>query len=228
MIPTTSIELKPFALTDWAYRYLKEKILNLEIKPGHQVNIEEFTDKLKVSRTPIREAFLKLASEGLIEIRPRVGYFVVDITEQDIRDLFEIRGIIETRATKKAAELLTDEELESMQYLISESKEAVEEGNFEIYLKNEIQFHEYLQKHVQNKRLNSFFEDLKDLTYRERVMSTHSLENINQSIIEHQRILDGLIKRDSNLAEWYMGEHLHNVSERLVKHLNENKSRYKE
>jgi len=224
MISTTSAELKPFALTDWTYHYLKEKILNLELKPGQQINIDEFTEKLEVSRTPIREAFLKLASEGLIEVRPRVGYFVADITEQDIRDLFEIREIIETRATKKAAELLTDEELESMQSLISESRKAVDEGNFDIYLRNEIQFHEYLQKHIQNKRLNSIIEGLNDLTHRERVMSTQSLENINQSIIEHQRIMDGLAKRDGNLAEWYMGEHLHNVSERLVKHLKENKN----
>jgi DNA-binding GntR family transcriptional regulator len=224
MISTTSTELKPSALTDWAYQYLKEKILNLEIKPGQQINIEEFTEKLEVSRTPIREAFLKLASEGLIEIRPRVGYFVADITEQDIRDLFEIREIIETRATKKAAEQLTDEELESMQNLITESQKSVEAGDFEIYLKNEIQFHEYLQKQNQNKRLNSIIEGLNDLTHRERVMSTQSIENINQSIIEHQRIMDGLLKRDGNLAEWYMGEHLHNVSERLVKHLKENKN----
>ena len=223
MISTTSTELKPSALTDWTYHYLKEKILNLEIKPGQQINIDEFTEKLEVSRTPIREAFLKLASEGLIDVRPRVGYFVSDITEQDIRDLFEIREIIETRAAKKAAELLTDEELESMQDLISESHKAVEEGNFDIYLKNEIEFHEYLEKHIQNKRLNSFIEGLNDLTYRERVMSTHSIENINQSMIEHQKIMDGLKKRDCNLAEWYMGEHLHNVSERLVKHLKENK-----
>ena len=228
MISTSSTELKPFALTDWTYHYLKEKILNLELKPGQQINIDEFTEKLEVSRTPIREAFLKLASEGLIEVRPRVGYFVVDITEQDIRDLFEIREIIETRAAKKAAELLSDEELESMQSLILESQKAVEEENFDIYLKNEIQFHEFLQKHIQNKRLISIIEGLNDLTYRERVMSTHSIENINQSIIEHQRIMDGLLKRDGNLAEWYMGEHLHNVSERLVKHLNENKSKYKE
>ena len=224
MISTTSAELKPFALTDWTYHYLKEKILNLEIKPGQQINIDEFTEKLEVSRTPIREAFLKLASEGLIEVRPRVGYFVADITEQDIRDLFEIREIIETRATKKAAELLTDEELKSMQSLISESRKAVDEGNFDIYLKNEIQFHEYLQKHIQNKRLNTIIEGLNDLTHRERVMSTHSIENINQSIIEHQRIMDAIAIRDGNLAEWYMGEHLHNVSERLVKHLKENKN----
>jgi DNA-binding GntR family transcriptional regulator len=214
---------KPTALTDWTYQYLKEKILNLEIKPGEQVHIEEFTEKLEVSRTPIREAFLKLASEGLIEVRPRVGYFVVDITEQDIRDLFEIREIIETRAAKKAAGLLSDEELDGMKNLISESYKAVESGDFQTYISNEIEFHGYLQKHIQNKHLSAFMDSLNDLTHRERVMSIQAVENIKETLIEHQRILDGLVKRDGNLAEWYMGEHLHNVSERLVKHLIENK-----
>ena len=216
----TSIKTKkPAALTNWTYKLLKEMILNLEIMPGKQIHIEELIEKLEVSRTPVREAFLKLASEGLIEVRPRVGYFVSDITEQDIRDLFEIREIIETRAAKKAAITLTDEEIDSMKKLISDSYKALEDNNFNIYLENEIQFHEYLKKHINNKRLLAFMDSLNDLTHRERVMSTQSIENIHLTLREHQRILDGLEKRDGDLAEWFMGEHLHNVSERLVKHL---------
>ena len=211
---------KPSALTDWTYQYLKEMILNLEIKPGEQVHIEEFTEKLEVSRTPIREAFLKLAAEGLIEVRPRVGYFVVDITEQDIRDLFEIREIIETHAAKKAAELLTDEDLGNLQNLLIDSSQAVEKGDFTRYLANDVKFHGYLQEQMHNKRLKVLMDSMNDLTYRERVLSIQSGNNIQQTLIEHQKIFDGLAKRDGNLAEWYMGEHLHNVCERLVKHIN--------
>jgi len=215
----STFENKPSALTDWTYQYLKEKILNLEIKPGEQVHIEDFTEKLEVSRTPIREAFLKLAADGLIEIHPRVGYFVTDITEQDIRELFEIREIIETRAAKRAAELLTGEDLENIQKLLLDSSQAVEKGDFAAYLANDVKFHGFLQKNMQNKRLTAFMDSMNDLTYRERVLSIESGNNIHQTLIEHQRIFDGLKKRDGNLAEWYMGEHLHNVCERLVKHL---------
>ncbi len=228
MITTNPTDLKPSALTDWTYHFLKEKILNLEIQPGEQVNIEEVTEKLGVSRTPVREAFLKLASEGLIEVRPRVGYFVVDITEQDIKDLFEVREIIETRATKKAAALLSDQELKNMQALIDESYDAVEAGDYQQFLANEIRFHGYLKDHIENKRLSAVMDSLNDLTHRERAMSILSVENIKETLIEHQRILDGLIKRDGNLAEWFMGEHLHNVSERLVGHLKEHKNSFKE
>ena len=105
----------------------------MEIKPGSQVHIEDFIEILQVSRTPIREAFLKLAGEGLIEIRPRVGYFVVDITEQEIRDLFEIREIVESRAAKKAACQLSEQELESMKDLMERNpKKAVEKRGFPV------------------------------------------------------------------------------------------------
>lgn len=222
MITKTS-EKKPVALNDWTYHYLKEKILNLEIEPGEQIHIEVFIEKLEVSRTPIREAFLRLANESLIEIKPRVGYFVTEITGQDIKDLFEARVMFETRAAKNAAELLSDEDLEKLKILMAESSKAVEKGNLSKYLEIEIEFHGYFQKHVYNKRILAFMESLDDLTYRERVLSLQSEENVEMTLVEHQRIVDALVKRDAKMAEWLMGEHLHNVSERLVKHLDENK-----
>lgn len=225
MISKTSSQ-KPAALNEWTYQYLKEKILNLEIAPGQQIHIEDFMENLKVSRTPIREAFLRLASEGLVDVKPRVGYFVVEITEDDIRDLFEVRELIETRAARKASELLTDEDIHNIAQLLKESEEAVENNDFEIFLENEIQFHEYLQKHILNRRFISFMDSINDLTYRERKLSIKSTENIKQTLVEHRRILEALQKRDAQLTEWFMGEHIHNVCNRLieiVKNLNEQK-----
>lgn len=212
---------KPAALTEWTYQYIKEMILNLEIKPGEQINIEEFTEKLEVSRTPIREAFLKLESEGLIDVRPRVGYFVVEITEQDIQDLFEIREIIETRAARKAAESLTDEELESIKELIQDCYKAVEIGDFQKFVPAEIKFHGFLQENIENRRLLAIMDGLNDLMYRVRVLSLQSQENVEKTLIEHQKILDALVQRDGDLAEKAMNDHLIKVCDRIVKLLQE-------
>jgi GntR family transcriptional regulator, rspAB operon transcriptional repressor len=214
---------KPKALADWTYEYLKGKILNLEIMPGEQIHIEVLSKELEVSRTPIREAFLRLVADGLIEIRPRVGYFVADITENDIQDLFEIREIVETRAANKAAYALSDDELQGLKKLIVESKAAVDKGDYEAYLGRDILFHNYLQKHIQNKRLVAFMESLNDLTHRERIMSIRSVENIKETILEHEQIVDSLLARDGDKAAWYMGEHLKRVSDRLVKILKDSK-----
>jgi DNA-binding GntR family transcriptional regulator len=207
---------KPAALTEWTYQYLKENILNLEIRPGEQLHIEDFALKLEVSRTPIREAFLKLAAEGLVEVRPRVGYFVVGLTEQDIRDLFEIREIVETRAAKTAAEKLSQEELDDLKKLMEESVLAVEKGELKKYLEFDVQFHNYLQNHIQNRRLLAIMESMNDLTHRERVLSTRSPENIKKTLVEHKRILEALVNRDGEKASQFMGEHLHNVCQRVL------------
>lgn len=218
------VKTKPGVLTDWAYEVIKSQILSLEILPGEQIDIEQFTEKLEVSRTPVREAFLRLASERLIEVQPRVGYFVVDITEQDIRDLFEIREIIETRAARRAAESLTDKELQDLVELISKSKKAISENDIDTYLNNEIAFHKSLQVHMKNQRLINFMNELDDLTYRERVMSISAVDNIKLTLVEHERIVQALLIRDGDKAAWFMGEHLKNVSDRLVEYLRLNQT----
>jgi DNA-binding GntR family transcriptional regulator len=207
---------KPTALAEWTYQYLKKRILNLEFGPGEQLHIEEFAEKLEVSRTPIREAFLRLASDGLIDVRPRVGYFVSEITEQDINDLFEVREIVETRAAKLAALNLSDNEIEKLKEIMRESEEAVKNKDLTTYIENDVRFHGYLQTHINNRRLLAVMESLNDLTHRERILSIRSPENIQHTLVEHNRIVDALKERDGEAAEKFMAEHLQNVCQRLI------------
>lgn len=213
---------KPAALADWTYQYLKKGILNLDFSPGEQMHIEEFAEQLEVSRTPIREAFLRLASEGLIDVRSRVGYFVSEITEQDIRDLFEVREIVETRAARQAAVELSDAEIGKLNVLMQESEEAVQQEDLSTYIENDVRFHGYLQKHIRNQRLLAVMESLNDLTHRERILSIRSLENIESTLVEHKRIVEALEKRDGESAGELMAEHLRNVCQRLVEFINKN------
>lgn len=213
---------KPAALADWTYQYLKKGILNLDFSPGEQMHIEEFAEQLEVSRTPIREAFLRLASEGLIDVRSRVGYFVSEITEQDIRDLFEVREIVETRAARQAAVELSDAEIGKLNVLMQESEEAVQQEDLSTYIENDVRFHGYLQKHIRNQRLLAVMESLNDLTHRERILSIRSLENIESTLVEHKRIVEALEKRDGESAGELMTEHLRNVCQRLVEFINKN------
>jgi len=221
-----SIPKKPGALADWSYEIIKQQILDLDIQPGAQLHIEIFAEKLDVSRTPLREALQRLASEGLVEIRPRVGYFVSDITEQDIRDLLEIREIIESRAAHRAANDLTDKEMEILKEMNKATKQAVAKGDYNDFLEKEISFHNFLHKHIENEHLTALVETLNNLTYRERIISIKSKENVEATVLEHQRIIDALLNRDADKAAWYMAEHLKNVSDRIVKFLIEKEKIY--
>ena len=216
-----SIRKKPASLNDWTYDFLKDKILNIELKPGDQIHIDEFTKKLEISRTPIRDAFLRLENENLIEIKPRVGYFVSAITMQNIRDIFEIREIFETRAAIKSIEKITDFEIETIKKLLSVCKKEVENGNLQCFIDTDIEFHEFIQEQSQNKFLSEFMNSMNDLTYRIRVVSTQSKENIDLSIIEHQNILESMIKRDPKKIEFSICDHLEKACGRMINLFNE-------
>lgn len=208
---------KPIALNEWTYSHIKERILNLDFKPGEKINIDEFVEKLGISRTPIRDALLRLSNENLIDVKPRVGYFVSQITEQDIRDIFEIRQIIETRAIKSVIENLPDSEILSIQNLILDCQSEIEKsGDLHHFVEVDIQFHTLIHRQMENRLLSKFMQDMNDLTYRIRVISLQSEENIKLSINEHLKVVKALLERDQIEAENCIVDHLVKTTERMI------------
>ena len=211
---------KPSALKDWAYGIIKNSILSLQFPPGAQLHIEDLADQMGISRTPIREALLKLESDGLVRTVPRVGFFVTEITKRDLEELFELRELLEGYAAERTAPLLTDSDLARMDRLLEIGVSAVERGDLDEFLEIEIAFHTFLIERCNNRRLVEVMKSLEDLTYRERVLSLRSLENVRASLTEHQKIADALHRRDGELAGKRMREHIRNVRKRVLQFVN--------
>lgn len=207
---------KPTALTDWAYHTIKQAILSLEFAPGSQLPIDELAERLGISRTPVREALLRLEAEGLIHTAPRVGYFVTKITRRDLEELFELRQLLESHATRKATALLSEDDLAYADRLLAESEAGVERGELEKFQQAEIAFHNLFVERAQNQRLVAMMGTLYDLTYRQRMLSLQSLDNVRQSIVEHRRIVETLRRRDGELAGQRMAEHVAAARDRLL------------
>jgi len=207
---------KPIALNEWTYDFLKQKIFNLEFRPGDRINIEELMETMGISRSPLSHALLRLANENLVDIRPHVGHFVSSITEQDVQDIFEIRQLIESRAVARAIKNLSDIELKKMKMKILDCEREVKNGNLENFVDVDIEFHSFLHQQVQNRLLSEFMQDMNDLTYRIRVISLQSIENIELSFKEHLKILDSLIARNEELSIKYINDHLQKTTERMV------------
>jgi DNA-binding GntR family transcriptional regulator len=213
---TTQMLTKPKDLKAWAYETIKDDILNQRVEPGEQLRIEELSKKLSISRTPIREALLRLESEGLVRSASRVGFFVRDLTQQGIRELFELRELIEGYAAEKAAPTLTDEDLAQINDLQQKATASFEQDDFLSFNKYEIALHDFLIGHSGNTQLLRMIEGLKDLTYRERQYALRSRENVNKSIQEHRVLIEALGARDGMQAGKSMREHLRNVRDRLL------------
>ncbi len=215
MIQFTQLE-KPVGLTDWAYQWIKGAILNLTLAPGTQLHINNLTDEFNISRTPIREAFLRLEKDGLVRLIPRVGFFVTEITRRDLEELYEIRELLESRAIETAVNNLTDGDLQHIDNLIQASLVSVEENDAEKFLQTEIEFHTFLTNHSSNQRLISIMEGFRDLTLRWRTLSIRSSENLRLSHEEHQRVAEAVKNRDGKQANLLMGQHIRNAQDRII------------
>jgi DNA-binding GntR family transcriptional regulator len=207
---------KPSKLTEWAYEIIKNDILSGGIDPGEKLLIADIAVRLNISRTPIREALLKLREEGLVDSFSRVGFFVRDLSAEDLRELFELREITEAYAAEKAASRLTDSDLVELDTIQKASVQAVNEGRLEDFNKCEIALHAFIIKHSENSRLQKLSDGLSDLTSRERRLAIRYPENVRISLSEHGKIVEALARKDGTLARTRMIEHLRNVYSRLL------------
>lgn len=97
-----NISARPVDLTKWVYGNVKQLILDNELPGETQINIDDMSKQLQVSRTPVREALL-LRNEGLVRIQPHVGCFVCNITKDEFREVFQLRSVIECYAASRVA-----------------------------------------------------------------------------------------------------------------------------
>lgn len=208
---------KPSALSDWAYETIKEAILNLRVAPGAQLHVESLAEQMSTSRTPVREALLRLEGDGLVRTVPRIGFFVTEITRRDLQEVLELRELLESYATRNAVPLLTDEDLARIDQLFETAVTAVEEGKLDLYLEMDTAFHSLLIERADNSRMIATMESLRNLIRRERALSVRSPENVHETIAEHQRIMEALHRRDGESAGRLMGEHLRAVARRLLR-----------
>ena len=95
-------------INEKAYNYIKTNIINLTYPPGYNLNLGQLSEKLGVSPTPIKDALFRLSGEGLVEIAPRKGTYVKELSLEDIHEIVQIRIILETAAVEAIVAGLTD------------------------------------------------------------------------------------------------------------------------
>lgn len=208
---------KPIGLTEWVYVRIKAAILNLDFAPGSQLQVEDLSREMEVSRTPVREALLRLQKDGLVDVLPRVGFFVTRFATKDLEELYELREILESRAVFDAVQIMKENEMNKFMEIYDSTRTAVEKEDATGFLDAEIAFHNFLTETSHNKRLVAMVESMRDLTYRWRILSLNSKEDIRASLTEHKQIADAVQNRDAALASRLMGEHIQNAKNRIVR-----------
>ncbi|RLB66937.1 MAG: GntR family transcriptional regulator, partial [Deltaproteobacteria bacterium] len=121
---------------------LRDAIVRQKIRPGERVTELEVAERFGISRTPIREAFRQLESEGFLTIIPRKGAVVSDIKEQDIKDFYEIKGVLEGYAARQAVEFMTEKDIVRLEQFNLEIKECAKRQDVSGMTRAHNAFHE--------------------------------------------------------------------------------------
>lgn len=201
------------ALKNVAYEYLLNAIMSYELKPGQVIVEQDVSDQLGISRTPIREAFKQLESEGLVHHFPSRGTFVTNLTVQDVEEIFQLREMFELTALKSAIHRITEEELRyiegRLRYL--DDKKSEEPSTKEEFYGSDRELHELIMKYSGNSRMVKFHRTLEAQLERLRRISSMTPMRLSKSRQEHLDILNALSDRDLDAATDALRLHLRNI-----------------
>ena len=203
-----------------AYELLKSEIVSGKRKPGEIFEEKRFAAQLGVSRTPVREAVLRLAREGLLVIMPRRGTVISNISMEDIRQLYEARVMLEPQILRIAAKRADKNTLARWKAFF-EGQAAQADTQVTLPFPNEdaaqhshdadAAFHLFLAQSLGNRYILRQMEELMAQSQRIRNLSnTRRKSRYLASIQEHIRIVDALLQEDGERAATEVLEHLHN------------------
>ncbi|MBW1730787.1 MAG: GntR family transcriptional regulator [Deltaproteobacteria bacterium] len=196
------------SLGQFVYEELKGAIINGQLAPGERVAESRIAQAMKISRTPVREAFHKLEREGWIRHLPNSGFFVAGLSRQDVEETFGIRSALESYAARLAAIRHTPDDLVPLQKKIEEYQEHMEKGDIQSLFRINTEFHDLLYALSQSPKLIKMINDVRDQIYRYRRVILRVKGMARRSNEDHKLMLQFISKRDAEGVEKLVKEHI--------------------
>lgn len=197
-------------LRDVVFNTLRQAILRGELKPGERLMEIQLANKLGVSRTPIREAIRKLELEGLVLMIPRRGAEVAEITEKSLRDVLEVRGVLEELAVELACERIGEADIEKLREAAKEFEEVSKSDDVTALAEADVKFHDIIYFATENQRLIQLLYNLREQMYRYRVEYLKRREVHATLFAEHEHIIECIVQHDKVAAKQAISTHIDN------------------
>jgi DNA-binding GntR family transcriptional regulator len=205
--------LKRSNLSEDAYTVVRDILLQGDVyNPGDKVNVDELCSELGISRTPLWAAIYRFEAEGILEIVPRRGVYLVNYDAERVLDIYMSRQALEGMAARLAATKITDLQLSLLQRNIDQQRTALASGDTGSYYTSALEFHEEILRAANNRTLErllrSVFSQIRVMRSQRNSIPTH----LPRSCSDHERILKALRKRDPDLAEQEARNHIKDLA----------------
>jgi len=204
----SAVTLTPRALYEEVAELLRQRIFSRELEPGSWIDELRLAEEYGISRTPLREALKVLAAEGLVTMKVRRGAYVTEVNEKDQRDVYHLLALLESDAAGVVAESATDAQLQDLQALHQHLTQAVDDR--ERFFQINEQFHLRLLELADNRWREQMVQDLRKVMKLNRHNSLFKTGRLEESLKEHQALMDALLARDGALSVARMKAHFAN------------------
>lgn len=180
---------------------IRDAILKGTLSPGEKVAEPELAERFGISRTPIREAFRQLESEGYLTVIPRKGAVVTSLSERDIQEFYSIKSILEGYAARIAAERLTERDLDRLGTINERLAQLAREGDVKTFFRVHNEFHELFIRAAGNDKLLELINQLMMKFNRLRMASLSLPGRMEISVQEHRKIIEAFREHDGEKAD---------------------------
>jgi DNA-binding GntR family transcriptional regulator len=200
--------LTPRPLYEEVAERLRQRIFARELEPGSWIDEIRLAQEYGISRTPMREALKVLAAEGLVTMKVRRGAYVTEVNEKDLSDVYHLLSLLEADAVSELTLKVSAEQLEELQAMHRELGEA-QEDRTRFFSINE-RFHLRLLEMADNRWRMQLVSDLRKVMKLNRHQSLFKTGRVQDSLAEHQLLMEAMLARDSLRASQRMREHFAN------------------
>jgi DNA-binding GntR family transcriptional regulator len=192
---------------------LRDAILRGDLKPGEKLDQSGIAKRLRVSRTPVRNALLILSNEGLVEMAPHLGAVVSEISAEEVEEVYFLRGILEGIAARLGAERMTDEHIASLRAVLDAMDASSDPDE---WLRLNTRFHYLVYEQASRPRLLALIDSIHDITLPYSRRYIESKEHMRTARAGHERILRACDMRDGKLAQEATQRHLEVVCQGVL------------
>ena len=206
-----------YSLRGRVFHTLREDILSGRYRENEELREMAISEKLGVSRTPVREALRQLELEGLVNIIPNKGAYVTGITEKDVADIYAMRALLEGLCARWAAKHIDEKQLEALEENIYLSEFHAHKQHPQQLTELDDAFHEILYEACGSKILRHQLRDFHEYVKQMRRRSLSDSERGMEAVEEHKRIMEALQNRDADRAEAQAALHMQNAYDNMVK-----------
>lgn len=207
-------------IKDVVYESIKKTLIEHKVPAGERFIEKEYSDRLNISRTPVRESLKQLEKEGLVKYVPRLGVVVNRITKEDVIEIYKIRSSLELLVATESMKYITQSDVDRITKLLDETHEA----NLRDDLNNVIElfgeFNSQLYELSKMKILPNMISNLNNYLHRFRTISIEDSIRREKAILEHRQIIKSIVERDRDLSEMIIKKHLYDSLDVVLQQFN--------